>query len=143
MNRIGAFQQACLLIIPGVLLVAGCSSEPPPPQKFPVAGKVTYNGQPVTEGIVSLFDNSRGLAYSGEIGSDGNYSVNGGAQSGKYQVVVLPPNPPLVANPEAAPATPPPSKEYPNLPHKYRAAETSGLTLDVKESAATLDIAMQ
>lgn len=35
-------------------LAAGCSKPPPGPARFPVSGKVTFNGQPVPRGTIAF-----------------------------------------------------------------------------------------
>lgn len=114
------------------LFLSGCGEEGPHPvPRGTVTGKVTSGGQPVTEGIVSFYNNQKGTAVDGTIGSDGSYTAeNVGA--GPNTVAVTPPPPPPFEGVEDG-KTPPPPKEYPNLPEKYRQASTSGLTLDVKE----------
>src|SRR5262245_10423017 len=83
----------------GLLLVAfaiiGCSKGPTLPPLFPVKGKVTVNGQPVTSGQVSLMAISGGGEMSaGAIDGSGNYTIftsgGEGAPSGKYKVTVTP-----------------------------------------------------
>jgi hypothetical protein len=128
-----------LLVCAAACAVAGCSGDPPPPATFPVEGKVTFGGQPVTEGTVSFYNNEKGLAYHGPVGPDGTYKLS--AQPAKYSVVVNPPPPPPNPNAEAG-GKPPAEKEYPNIPEKFRQATTSGLTTEVREGPGKFDIAM-
>lgn len=62
-------------------------------QRFPVSGKVTYNGNPLEKGMISFVpDDPKGVGATGAI-ENGSYKMsiggnNDGARAGKYKVVI-------------------------------------------------------
>ena len=76
-----------LLLLLGMLPLAGCKNNPNQATLAPVKGKVTVDGQAVTSGQVTLLpqavekDKETGLS-SGQIGSDGTYEIFTGGQAG-------------------------------------------------------------
>jgi hypothetical protein len=80
----------------------------------------------------------KGVVYSAKPDSDGRYEVKTidglGCAVGTYQVSIFPA--PMVNPPIPFPA-------FPNIPSKYRGAETSGLTLTVKEGDNPFDVDMK
>jgi hypothetical protein len=96
MSRQSTLPRACLCILFGAIVSAGCKPSLPP--MAPVKGKVTLDGQPVTSGQVTFVptDNKTdaGLLSAGTIGSDGTYEIHtegqSGAPLGKYNVRVTP-----------------------------------------------------
>jgi hypothetical protein len=123
-----------------LLATLGCNRGEPLGQ---VSGRVTYQGQPVTEGIVVFANPTLGVHRASKLGADGRYEVftNGrpGLPLGSYQVSVAPPVDELVIGPIN---TPPKPREYANLPKKYRSPATSGLTLEVKSGENPFDVLM-
>ena len=68
----------------------GTSSEPPAGTTIPVKGKVTYKGQPLTQGSV-VFEPDGGREANGEIQSDGTFElttfkIGDGAVPGVHRV---------------------------------------------------------
>ena len=58
-----------------------------------VSGKVTLNGQPVTEATISFTDLKNGFGASAIVGPDGTFEVvtlKGGMQPGTYSVAIMP-----------------------------------------------------
>jgi hypothetical protein len=99
--------------------LAGCARDS---ELAPVTGRVTYRGKPVPLGAV-MFVPARGLAAVGSVDAEGRFELHSrgpgdGATLGTHKVAFLPPFPP------------PPG--YPAIPKRYRDAETSGLTFEVK-----------
>src|SRR3954453_15047519 len=88
----------CLVLVTAALCLFGCGGHPSKPKLGRVSGKVTYNGQPVTKGLVSFVPSGgpgaqTGQAAPGEIGPDGSYTLttfeNGdGAVLGEHKVLV-------------------------------------------------------
>ncbi len=83
-----------VLMVPMLGLVAGCSDDDLG-RRYPVTGRVTRQGQPVTKGTVNFMpvDLASSRAASGEIQSDGSYSLTtkypgDGALVGDYRVVI-------------------------------------------------------
>jgi hypothetical protein len=95
-----------------------------------VAGRITYQGQPLPEGTV-MFVPETGLASAGGIRPDGTYrlftrSPWDGTVVGKHKVCVAPPF-------EAS------SPNYPKFSGKYQSQETSGWEVEVKSGENTFD----
>jgi hypothetical protein len=116
-------------------------------KRYPVRGKVTYNGKPVTKGSIALtpVDDS-GRSASGTIRPDGSYEITtlspgDGALPGKYYVTVQAfdrdsskvqqPIPGGPINLIQLMRTP----QKPLIPAKYSVPQTSRLTLEVKTSS--------
>jgi hypothetical protein len=73
------------------LAVAGCSRGYEGPQRFPLSGRVTYDGQPIDAGTISFIPQSpSGQRVSGGPIEDGAYSVpeERGANAGPYRVEI-------------------------------------------------------
>lgn len=124
-----------------LLLAVGCSSSEPAGR---VSGKVTYQGAPVTEGVVIFSNSSTGVSAEATIDGDGGYTITtrtGGLPPGEYKVTVAPPE---IATPSdggnSAPGTMP--KEVDNIPQKYRDPATTPLTLNIQDGDNPLDISM-
>jgi len=102
----------------------GCGSGPHsnhPTGKIVAA--VTYDGQPVTTGIVNFSNSQTGLGGAGPLSQDGTATINS-VPTGEYLVTVTPPAPPQ-DDPNPKPV------EYPNLPKKFRSESTSTLKATV------------
>lgn len=134
------FPQRILLLVTTILSfqVLGCADNNPF-GAIPVRGKVTYNGQPLTQGEV-LYNptDPSGRRAKGKIQGDGTFQLttlekNDGAIPGDYQISVLAyaPHPGEPSRTEAS--------EQPDqikqriqrghiIPEKYTDPETSGLT---------------
>ena len=111
-----------------VALVASCSNAPPSGK---VHGKVTFKGQPVKEGTVTLLNPKEGGAYEAQIANGGAYAVLNPVLVGEYLVVVTP----LTEIKDTDPGKSPPSpveKSAPDIPRKYRMQGTTTLRAAVK-----------
>lgn len=109
-----------------------------------ISGKVTFQGRPVTEGLV-LFSNARkGIHMTAPLKADGAYEVltakGAGLPLETYQVCVTPPLPQVVTGASEEPSE---VKPYPNIPPRYRDPKTSGLTLTVASADNRFDIDMR
>jgi len=77
----------------GLVAVLGCRDDTGLARRYPVSGKVTYNGQPVEKGRIDFQPTeASGRAASGDL-VDGNYSLTtatsgDGALPGSYKVTV-------------------------------------------------------
>lgn len=112
------------------LLAAGCGGN-----NSALDGKVTYQGRPVTSGVVVVLNPDRTTA-KGEIEPDGSYRVSGVGR-GRVQVGVLSPDP---AHPAARPARsrkpkPKPTAGWVALPDGVGNPSTSGIALEMAGSA--------
>jgi hypothetical protein len=123
-------------VITGLLtssLLSGCGAAAPHSQKVSgsVVAKVTFGGEPIKEGVISLVNNQTGLGGGGPLGSDGTTSIRM-VPVGQYVVTVTPPS--LIGsdpNPEA--------RDFPNLPGKFRSEATSTLKAEVKQGSNRLE----
>lgn len=123
------------------LLVAsiGCSSSG---STTTVTGKITYDGKPVTTGLINFMVEG-GRPLGGGIESDGSYSFD--LPPGDYKVRIDSPPPPDPASLEAPPSTPAPAGRplVGQVPPKFANYETSGLTLTVgADSSQQQDFAL-
>ena len=129
---------AALLTV-GVLGCGGSKRDP----VGAVSGAVTFQGQPVSEGMVSFHNPQKGVFLNFTLKPDGTYVARTAQQEGlpvgAYKVAVLPP---LADVPVGVPKEPLQVKEYPNIPPRYRKPDTSGLTLVVQQGENRFDIAM-
>jgi hypothetical protein len=122
------------------LLVSGCGSGV---ERGRIFGKITFQGQPVAEGLVLFRDAAKGIHMSANLKQDGTYEITtvegAGLPLGIYRVCVCPP----LAVPFMGSGAPPKPKEYANIPKIYRRYETSGLSLTVRQGANPFDIDMK
>ncbi len=126
-----------LCLILGLTSGCGTSSQLP---SGSVNGRVTFQGAPVTAGVVNLMSKTRGVGASGALGPNGDYVISEPVEVGEYKVIVtLPPPPP--PRPEDGPPKPP--QAVTNIPSKYRSEATSDLTATVEEGANALDFDLQ
>ncbi|MDB5339948.1 MAG: hypothetical protein JWN70_5567 [Planctomycetaceae bacterium] len=121
------------LLLAGMLL-SGCGGSGKP--EGSVAGKVTYNGNPVTSGTVN-FLSTAGVGAQAKI-NNGAYQVNGPLATGEYSVYVAPPLP--TPQPPGTKPVPPPKFE---VPAKYQDAKQSGLKVTVKAGRNDLPVTIK
>lgn len=133
----GAAFRVAIILAALLPWVTGCGNSSNIPTGR-VQGRVTYEGEPVEEGAVSLYSGEFGSGASGVIGPDGTYTISDPLRTGEYSVSVFPPSepPPQDAIPVAS------SRVYGNIPEKYRDPQKSGLMIDVKVGKNTFDINM-
>lgn len=109
--------------------VIGCGSEA---AKVPVRGKVTFKGQPLTDGTVTFVAQGSGVTAAGAIKPDGTYELHSGKPGagiapGNYKVSIAPAfYDPTTGSP-------------PKFAARYQDPETSGLQADVKAIGGTFD----
>jgi hypothetical protein len=134
------------LLCAGILvgLVCGTSGCGSGEVRGRIAGKIAFQGKPLSEGLVCFSNIDKGIHMTGDLKPDGTYEIitakGAGLPLGDYRVRVRPPLEPLPMG--AMPKVPKP-KKYPNIPQKYREYETSGLTLSVKEGDNPFDVDMK
>ena len=124
---------ATALVGAAVLLAAGCGSAEKP---IDISGKVTFKGEPVTEGSVQFIEDRTGRGAEVDLGPDGRYKAR--LFAGEYKVVVTPPY--LVDMSSGMPN--PYYKKVKNIPKKYHSTATSGLTAVVSPDQTTHDFAL-
>ena len=126
----------CCVLLIVLALNVGCGKKR---DLIPVAGKVTYKGQPLKFGNV-LFQPESGPPAKGEIAADGTYTLTTegqpGALEGHHRVEVR-----CLDNQAQRPkpgAEPTAGKSL--IPEKYTIYENSGITKDVKKGGGPYDI---
>lgn len=133
----------CIVAIPVTvvtcLTIAGCGGSRI--ETAAVSGTVTYDGKPVTEGTV-LFQPEKGPGATGSLDAQGHYVLRtkklaDGAPLGKNTVVILPPT--TLGGPDSPTPGQLIKRDFPNIPEKYRRAETSGLVREVNPGNNTFD----
>jgi hypothetical protein len=120
-----------------LLVLAGCGGRGDSPVS-PVSGKVSFRGQPLTQGtIVFTPDSARGTNGApvwADLSGDGGYQLKTGniegIASGWYRITVAAVEPPAMASGQSF--TVPRSL----LPDKYRDPELSGLKCEIKPGRA-------
>jgi hypothetical protein len=123
-----------------VSVFVGCQREP---TLGIVAGKVTLNGTPVSQGRISFNDASQGIFMTADLRPDGSYEIvraeGRGLPPGTYRVAIAPPAIDLpVGSSSAAPPQPPSA-----IPAKYQDVATSGLELSVQPEANVYNVDLQ
>jgi len=114
-------------LISAATFLTGCGGETTPSGK--VTGKVTYRGQPITEGEINFYSDKLGVAAKIPLDSAGHFELPVPIEVGEYKVSITPP--PL-ADPSVG-SPPPAMKEYANIPRKYRTDSLSGLAASIKQ----------
>ncbi len=120
----------CLCVT--ALVLTGCGGGGGKPTGS-VAGKVTYNGNPVAAGNVNLLSTA-GVGAQAAI-SNGAYKIDSPLPAGEYSVYVSAPLP--TPQPPGKPAAPVAKFE---VPQKYQDAKQSGLKLTIKPGRNDLPI---
>ena len=132
------------------LVTVGCG--PSRPATYPVTGKVTYQGQPVTQGTITFYP-EEGRSSMAKIQPDGSYALTtfedaDGALSGRHTVTIKATTVSGAAAPgsfeeELAQA----DSSQPSalgtvtwlVPESYSRRETSGLSASVEETTNTIN----
>jgi hypothetical protein len=132
-------------------MLSGCG--PSGPAYWPVSGKVTFQGKPVTVGQIRFCNPAAGIDVIESLDAQGQYAIltgeRKGLPEGPYQVAVMPKLDfsRVKCDPTGRPipSTMPSASERnpPNIPQKYQDPATSGLTLTVKPTPNTFDVDMQ
>lgn len=118
------------------LVVASCSHREEP-SAAEVAGKVTLDGKPFTNGAVVLIGTNG--STGADIQSDGSYRATN-VPLGRVRVMIAPTGaaPPAATGPAGRSQPPQP----PQAPTRYRSVDTSKLELYALEGSNPYDIAM-
>lgn len=121
----------CALLV-SLAMLAGCSSSKTDGPSGTISGKVTYNGKPVTEGLVQFYNADTGQGGEGKIDESGNFKIETGIPVGEYSVFVTPPETEMAPG-DTGDMGEAPVKQYPNIPERYRDASTSPIKVTIKE----------
>jgi hypothetical protein len=121
---------ACGFVMSGLLLV-GCGSEAPKgPPRVPLAGTVTFDGQPLGGADITFFnqDDEVGMITSAE----GNYKIPIGARPGSYKVTVSKLKG-LENIPEGVAVAPSPGENPEMIPPQFSSRSLTKLTYTVPD----------
>jgi hypothetical protein len=125
---------AAALVGAVVLLAVGCGGGE---RQLDVSGKVTFKGEPVTEGDIQFIDDRTGRGAQVKLGPDGTYQAS--LFPGEYKVAITPPY--IVDESSGMPN--PYYKKVKNVPKNYHSTDTSGLTAAVSSDKTTHDFDMK
>jgi hypothetical protein len=127
---------ACLAALG--LAALGLSCGPTAVAPVAVEGTVTFQGEPVTEGLIQFSNDKTGRGAEAALAADGTYRAL--LYPDTYTVIILPPIVLVVAK-----ETPPDTrfKAVKNVPVKYRNTTTSGLTAEVAKDKAVHNFDMK
>jgi hypothetical protein len=155
LKKLGA-RSAVVAMWFGLLGPWGCGYDDGIGKRFPVSGKVTYNGQPLKTGTVNFFPEDTKTARNavGEIHEDGTYTLTtqtpgDGAMGGKYKVAISAfevdksksASPPQGGVPDQVAVAQAQRKSL--IPIKYSGTDESGLTATVGPGSTTHDFALK
>ena len=129
---------ASVFLLGCLALTAGCKKGPH--EITILSGRVTLDGKPVTAGTVNVVSDDDVIRTSGEIASDGAYSIVGApvgpvklsVSTEEYQLILPEPGS-GVKNPKRNPL-------YVATPKKYEKFETAGLATTIPRGKPTHDI---
>lgn len=136
-RRMGICQQAASVLLL-LVVAAGCGGggglNAP---TGTVSGKVTINGAPLGNAMITFVGENNGDTASAQLASDGSYSLKYGTgfsvPAGDYRVAFSSSNPNAPApNPSDLMANPDKFKPTTTIPDKYLDAKNSGLIAVVK-----------
>ncbi len=109
-----SFRFGVLAIAIGLFTLPGCGETSTMPKTVEVAGTVTVNGKPLTEGMINFSSSSTGDAANAKIGPDGRFLFGNGVLPGTYRVTITPQG----SDTPPAPGVTPPSLNL-EIPSKY------------------------
>lgn len=117
----------CLALLSLLAISVGCGSSG---STTTVSGKITYNGRPVTTGLINFMVEG-GRPLGGGIQPDGSFSFD--LPPGNYKVRIDSPPPMAPGSVEGQPVAPTPAGKPPQgqVPPKFANYDSSGLTLAV------------
>lgn len=126
-----------------------CGCGPSGPEYWPVSGKVTFQGKPVSAASIRFSNPKGGVDMYVDLDAESKYVVIGekkGLPEGTYQVAIIPKlnydNVKTGPDGQVIPSTMP-SQNRPDIPTKYQEPATSGLTMTVKPESNAFDVDMQ
>jgi len=101
-----SFRFGVLAIAVGLFTLPGCGETSTMPKTVEVAGTVTLNGKPLTEGgMINFTSSSTGDAAIARIGPDGRFLFDNGVLPGTYQVTITPVESDILPAPGVTPPT--------------------------------------
>ena len=121
-----SFRFGILAIAIGVFTLPGCGETSTIPKTVEVAGTVTLNSEPLTEGMVNFSSSSTGDAANAKIGPGGRFFFGNGVLPGSYRVTITP----VGSDTPPAPGVAPPTLNL-EIPTKYNDLATTDLKATV------------
>ena len=120
------------------LMAMSCTAKAPTGE---VAGKVTFEGKAVTEGIISFMNPEAGTGDEARLAPDGAYALKAPLPTGDYRVSVMPlvvrENDPKTGFEVAT------EKPAPDIPQKYRTIGTTDLKAKIEPGKNVHDFNMK
>lgn len=116
--------RSAFVLASACLLLSGCGASGPPTGK--VVGRVEFNQQPISTGLVTFHSTESGIAATAKI-AEGKFALDTPLEVGSYAVYVSPPVP-EPRDPSLGPAPPLPVV---NIPPRAQDPMTSGITISV------------
>ena len=119
------------IIILGLALVpqfSGCSRAP---ETGTVSGKVMFGDAPLTLGKIVFVDQTKGAGGSATLNAEGQYTILGEMPVGVYKV--------YFANAMKSGSMDPKDLILTPVQQKYKVADSSGLTFEIKKGANVAD----
>ena len=132
--RTGSSALGMTALISAVTFLSGCGGGGTTSPSGTVSGKVTFQGKPITEGEINFYSHKQGFGAKILLDSSGHFELPVPIEVGDYKVSVTPP--PLPDPSVGSP--PPPTRDYVNIPKKYRTDLLSGLTASIKQGGNEL-----
>ena len=122
------------------LSVVGCggSTGGRPGPSASVEGTVTFNGAAVAKGVVNFYQKDTGFAATTVVEA-GKFKFPDKLAEGNFQVYLTAPV--ITQAPEPG-KMPPPIEDPKDIPDKYRVAETSPLTADLKPGSNSIELTL-
>jgi hypothetical protein len=138
-----------LIVCGWILLLPGCGPQGPDLGPFGlVSGRVTYEGKPIAQGMITFNSPQTGHVATADLEPDGSYEMSlnkrEGLPIGEYKVSI---RPPLTAQHETDPSKMRRNNLYDptlskDIPMKYRYESSSGYTAIVVEGENVYDFNM-
>lgn len=135
-------RQLCSFVLCGlVAVVMGCGGSATGNVSSVIKGKVTYQGAPVTEGIVTFVNVAGNAGGQIDIKSDGTFELTKLLPQGEYLVAVVPPQVDAPSTGSTAPGKI--AKQVKNIPPTYRSTTSSNIKFEIKGGKADVNIDMK
>lgn len=127
-------------LAPWLLLAAVCLIGCGPPPKGTVSGKITVNGKPLPEGLITFLSQVGKKEVSNAKIKNGEYQTDE-MLAGPAKIVIIPTLAQETIPVDKGDVRPPPKGKAKSLdvPSKYQDANTSGLEITVNAGANTFD----
>lgn len=100
-----------------------------------VGGRVTYKGDPVTNGAIAFHMPSKGIAQNGKIDGSGKYTMTTPLPAGTYQVYYVPP----AVEPQDPSKKSPPPEVKTIVPKRFHDLQ-GAMSVDVKSGKNEIPI---